>query len=117
VASSAEAQRAINRARLAVDALAEAATAAGALIRAAWRASKGRARVFGQSRELRALQASARRAAETTVASARTAGAAAGQRGTAGWNRAVTSGRQAVSRAGRSIKQVSRRLQAKVRKK
>jgi hypothetical protein len=117
VAGSAEAQRAINRARLAVRVFGKAATAAAALVSAAWRASEGHARAFGHSRELRALQTSARRAAETALANARTVGAAAGKRGVASWNRAVTSGKRAVSRAERSIRQASRKYRATARKK
>ena len=51
IAQSVEAKRARMRARAALNALAKAASAAGALIRAAWRTSGSHVRTFGSSRE------------------------------------------------------------------
>jgi hypothetical protein len=112
VATSAEARRAMARARHAVKALGDAATAATALIRAAWRTSGGRARAFGQSREFRVLQNNARRAAERAAATALAAGTAAGERAAATWERAVSGGKDLVSRAEDSVKRTGRRLRA-----
>jgi hypothetical protein len=105
------------RARSAVSALGKAATAATALIKAAWRTSGGHAKAVGQSREFRALQASTHEAAQTAVAAARAASAAAGKRGAAGWKRAVTTGKRAIARAERSFERAGRRLRATARKK
>lgn len=63
IARSAEAKRVRMHARQAVSSLGKAATAAGALIRTAWRKSGEHARAFGGSREVRALRPRATRAA------------------------------------------------------
>jgi hypothetical protein len=104
VASSAEVRRAVARAREAVKALGKATTAAAAAIRAAWRTSGGHARMFAQSREVRALSASARRAAQRAAVTARSAGATAGHRAAENWKQAVTRGRNLLSRADSSVK-------------
>jgi hypothetical protein len=104
VASSAEVRRAVTRAREAVRALGKAATAAAAAIRAAWRTGGSHTRMFAQSHEVRALRASARRAAQRAAVTARSAGATAGHRAAESWKEAVTCGRNLLSRAGRSVK-------------
>jgi hypothetical protein len=107
----------MTRARLAVKALGNAATAATALIRTVWRTSGGHARAFGQSREVRALQTATRRAADRAAATARAAGATAGERAAATWQRAVTGGKKLVSRAESSVTRTGRRLRAAARRK
>lgn len=110
VAASAEAKRAMLRARSAVDALAKAAAATGALVGAAWRTSGGHARRFTTSAEMRALQAGARRAMRNAVSAARAAGVAVEQRGEKAWSGAVAGGRQALSRARGTVARARRRL-------
>jgi hypothetical protein len=110
VAASAEAKRAMRRARGAVDALARAATATGALIQAAWRTSGGHARRFTTSAEMRALQAGARRAVRNAASAARAAGVAVEQRGEKAWSGAVAGGRKALSQARGTMARARRRL-------
>lgn len=99
IAASAEARRARMRAHAALDALRKAGAAATALVRAAWRTSGAHIHTLTGSREVRSLQASARRAAQAAADAARAAGVTAGKRGEKVWKNAASLARQAMSRA------------------
>jgi hypothetical protein len=99
VAGSAAARRARARAHEALDALSKAAGAATALVQAAWRTSGAHIHTLASSRDVRALQARARRAAQAVATTLRAAGVTAAKRGEKIWAKAAAGARGAVSRA------------------
>lgn len=99
VGASAEVRRARARAHEALDALSKTAAAATELIRAAWRTGGARIHTLANSRELRALQTRARRAAKVVATTLRAAGVTAAKRGEQIWEKAAAGARGAMSRA------------------
>jgi len=100
------------RAHAALEALRKAGAAATALVRAAWRTSGAHIHTLASSREVRSLQASARRAAQAAADAARAAGVTVGKRGEMAWKNAASLARQAMSRAPASAKATGRRKRA-----